>query len=114
MIRNRLWAPPLIALGLIALVAFAASVLDTHGRAEDPNTPEGLASPARESEALPADRGQLQPSRRYHGAVPAPDPAASAGVAPSPGMPANPVPIDPYDASFYLQVQAAVHRSKMP
>jgi hypothetical protein len=111
MIRDKPWAPPLIALGLIALAVFASSVLNTHGREEGSNTPKGLASSAPESEAVATDPLQQSPTPGYVGAVPAPDPAAPAGVAPSPGMPANSEPIDPYHASFYLQVQAAVHRS---
>jgi hypothetical protein len=114
MIRNRPWAPPLIALTLIALAVFAASVLNSHGREEVPNTPEGLAPSAPKSEAVPTGPLQQQSTPRYLGAVPAPDPAASAGVAPSPGVPANSVLIDPYDASFQQQVQAALHRSSTP
>ena len=101
MIRDRPWALPLIALALIALVVFAANMLN---RAPEP-------------EAVLSDPTPHQTTPRHPGAGirPAPDPAVSAGVAPSPGMPANSaVPFDPYDARFYLQVQAAVHRSSTP
>ena len=105
LIRNRPWAPPLIALGLIALAVFAASVLNNpHGR-KVPNTPEGLAPSAAESEAVPTDPMQHQPTPRYPGAVPAPDPAP--GPAPSVGVPADPVPVDAYHESDRLKAALA-------
>jgi hypothetical protein len=118
MIRNRPWAPPFIALGLIALAVFAANVLEPRGREEVSNTPEGSGPSAPESKALPGDRAHMQPSGRYHGAAPAPDPASSA-AAPSPGVPAKPVAIDPYyhvTGRYHAsdRLKAALHRTSTP
>ena len=46
MFRGTPWAPPLIALGLIALAVLASSVLNTLGREEVRNVPGGLSPPA--------------------------------------------------------------------
>jgi uncharacterized membrane protein len=47
------YVPLLVALGLIVLGVFAASVLNPHGREEAANSPERLPASAPETEPFP-------------------------------------------------------------
>jgi hypothetical protein len=85
------YVPPLLALGLIALGVFAASVLNPHGREEAANTPERLPASAPETEPVPTDPSQqeLAPAPE-----PAPAPVDTAPPAPAPVEEPAPAPVE--------------------